>query len=69
MDNFKDRLIELTSNKIALTNEYEEIERTLDSTDLSDRTRERIVRKLGRKQQELNHLEKNITLNIHLCNQ
>ena len=63
---FKIRVIELTSERITMSNEYFELKRTLDNTSFSDRTRTRLAKRLINKKQVLDHIDKNLNINIHL---
>lgn len=68
MNQFKTRVIELTSKKITLSNDCIELKNSIDATSFSDRTRTRLAKRLIKKRQELEHLEKNLKINIYLSN-
>lgn len=69
MIDFKSRVIELTSEKITLSSEYDELKRVLDSTSFGDRSRVRITKRLLKRKQALEHLEQNLRTNIYLSQQ
>jgi hypothetical protein len=68
MEQFKKRVIELTSKHILLSNECVEIKNTIDITSFSDKTRGRLVKKLIKKRQALDHLSQSLKVNIYLSN-
>jgi hypothetical protein len=68
MEQFKTRVIELTSKHILLSNECVEIKNTIDITSFSDKTRGRLVKKLIKKRQALDHLSQSLKVNIYLSN-
>jgi hypothetical protein len=69
MNIFKDRVISLTSKHIALSNECVDIKNTIDVTSFTDKTRGKLVKKLIKKRQALDHLEQSLKVNIYLSNQ
>lgn len=69
MNIFKERVINLTSKKINITNDYRELKTALDNTSFSDRSRTRLVKRLINKQKEIENLEQSLKLNIYLSNQ
>jgi hypothetical protein len=68
MEQFKTRVIELTSKHILLSNECVEIKNTIDVTSFSDKTRGKLVKNLIKKRQALDHLEQSLKVNIYLSN-
>ena len=60
---FRNRAIELTSEKIKLEFKYKELKNAVDNTSFSDRSRTRLCKRLIKMKQSIEHCENNLKLN------